>query len=274
MTFSLTWLPDVLKAAGLRVATVPGWEKRGRREMGAVLGVICHHTGDGGNGNMPSLNTLIQGRTGSDPLPGPLAQLGLGRDGTYFVIAAGACNHAGEGHWMGLVNGNGNFIGIEAENHGTETDRWPEKQLDAYHQGVAAILKHVGRGAEFCVGHKEWAKDRPKNKRKPDPHTLKMDEFRAKVAARLNAGVPPLALIPAVEPVPPADGKPRPTLRRGDDNPLVARIQRALGIKPAITRFGPITEAKVREFQRTHGMVPDGIVGPKTWAAFDQAGIL
>ncbi|MFL5384987.1 MAG: N-acetylmuramoyl-L-alanine amidase [Longimicrobiaceae bacterium] len=269
MTFSLTWLPDVLKAAGLRVATVPGWEKRGRREMGAVLGVICHHTGDKGNGNMPSLDTLIQGRS---DLPGPLAQLGLGRDGTYYVIAAGACNHAGEGHWMGLVNGNGNFIGIEAENHGVETDRWPEKQLEAYHQGVAAILKHVGRGAEFCVGHKEWAKDRPKKRRKPDPHTLKMDEFRAKVAARLNAGVPALAPIPGQEPASPAGGPQRPTLRRGDDHALVVTIQRTLGITATSTHFGPITEAKVREFQRKHAMVPDGIVGPKTWMAIDQAG--
>jgi len=28
-----------------------------------------------------------------------------------------------------------------------------------------------------------------------------------------------------------------------------------------------MTEALVREFQRTHGLVPDGIVGPKTWEA-------
>ena len=28
--------------------------------------------------------------------------------------------------------------------------------------------------------------------------------------------------------------------------------------------FGPETEATVRQFQRDHGLVPDGIVGPKT----------
>jgi peptidoglycan hydrolase-like protein with peptidoglycan-binding domain len=265
MPFSLTWLPDVLKAAGLRVATVPGWEKRGRAEMGAVLGVICHHTGDSRNGNMPSLDTLIGGRS---DLPGPLAQLGLARDGTFYVIAAGRCNHAGEGHWMGLVNGNANFIGIEAENKGTKADVWPAVQLEAYYQGVAAILKHVGRGSEFCVGHKEWAKDRKKNK-KDDPHDVDMADFRAKVAVLLNSGLPPLKPIPKQEP-PHDDGRPsRPTLRRGDDHPLAETLQELLGIFPTNTHFGPRTEAAVREFQRAHGMVPDGIVGPKTWLALD-----
>lgn len=31
--------------------------------------------------------------------------------------------------------------------------------------------------------------------------------------------------------------------------------------------FGPITEECVKQFQRTHNLEVDGIVGPKTWAA-------
>ena len=68
MTFSLTWLPDVLKGAGLKVAPVAGFENRGRGDAGQIFGVLCHHTAGPKNGNMPSLNTLINGRTGSDPL--------------------------------------------------------------------------------------------------------------------------------------------------------------------------------------------------------------
>jgi hypothetical protein len=142
MAFSLTWLPKVLQDAGLKVALVEGWETRGSGDMGEVRGVICHHTaGPAGNGNMPSLKTIVNGRS---DLPGPLAQLGLGRDGTFYVIAAGRCNHAGKGVWNGQTSGNTHFIGIEAENQGTHEDfPWPAIQLDAYQRGVAAIFKHL-----------------------------------------------------------------------------------------------------------------------------------
>jgi peptidoglycan hydrolase-like protein with peptidoglycan-binding domain len=35
--------------------------------------------------------------------------------------------------------------------------------------------------------------------------------------------------------------------------------------QPADGVFGPGTEAAVRAFQRTQGLVPDGIIGPKSW---------
>jgi hypothetical protein len=64
---------------------------------------------------LPSLHTVTNARR---DLPGPLAQLCLARDGTYFVVAAGRCNHADRGNWQGFTAGNANFIGIEAENRG------------------------------------------------------------------------------------------------------------------------------------------------------------
>jgi hypothetical protein len=155
MAFSLIWLLQVLQDAGLKVAPVNGWENRGNGDVGKTVGVICHHTAGPRNGNMPSLNTLLQGRP---DLLGPLAQLGIGRDGTFYVIAAGRCNHAGAGSWQGVTTGNSSFIGIEAENTGLSNDTpWPDVQMDAYRRGVAAILKHVGKTADFCAGHKEYA---------------------------------------------------------------------------------------------------------------------
>jgi N-acetyl-anhydromuramyl-L-alanine amidase AmpD len=272
MAHSLIWLPEVLRAAGLKVALVEGWESRGRGDIGAVHGVICHHTAGARAGNMPSLGTLVRGRKASPAtagrpavkaLPGPLAQLGLGRDGTYYVIAAGRCNHAGDGIWQSLMNGNSNFIGIEAENTGLGNDLpWPAIQLDAYHRGVAAILRHVGRGAAFCAGHKEYALP---HGRKPDP-SLHMPTFRSFVEAVLNGTAPAPVLIPAAE----TGGTARPTLRRGATGELVKQVQAKVGVAPdGAGTFGPQTEAAVREFQRRHGLVPDGIVGPKTWAALD-----
>jgi Putative peptidoglycan binding domain/N-acetylmuramoyl-L-alanine amidase len=256
MPHSLIWLPSVLKEAGLKVALEPGWESRGRGDVGEIFGVICHHTAGSRNGNMPSLKLLVNGRP---DLPGPLSQLGLGRDGTFYVIAAGRCNHAGAGLWQGLTNGNANFIGIEAENTGLANDfPWPKVQEEAYHRGVAAILKHIGRNCDFCAGHKEYARPRG---RKPDPG-LDMIGFRSAVDAILSGAAPPPVLIPPVEPGPSG----RPTLRRGDTGEFVRQLQTKLGLTPdAAGTFGPKTEAAVREFQRQHGLVPDGIVGPKTW---------
>ncbi|SEJ43689.1 MULTISPECIES: N-acetylmuramoyl-L-alanine amidase [unclassified Variovorax] len=265
MSFSLTWLPAVLESAGLKVAPVPGWESRGRAEMGRVLGVMCHHTAGPRQGNMPSLRTLIEGRR---DLPGPLSQLGLGRDGTYYIVAAGRCNHAGAGSWQGLTGGNTNFIGIEAENTGLPDNRpWPEVQLDAYRRGVAAILRHAGRTALFCAGHKEYALP---SGRKNDPD-FDMDAFRRAVAAIIDDTAPPPSLIPKAEPQPSA-GQPaaRATLRRGSVDELVKVVQKKCGL-PDDGVFGANTEAAVRRFQNSRGMVPDGIVGPKTWAALDTA---
>jgi len=266
MPFSLTWLPRVLNDAGLKVSLVDGWEERGLGDVGNIFGVMCHHTGvkNPSKLNMPTLKSLRDGRKaepGLDALPGPLAQLGLGRDGTYFVIAAGRAAHAGKGSFKG-VSGNRQFIGIEAENSGSSNDPWPAVQLEAYQRGVAAILKHLGKDESFCCGHKEYAPGR-----KDDP-SLNMNAFRLAVGTFRNGATVP-SLIPAIEPPPPSGGEPRPTIRRPMKNEFVRRLQLKLGLTPDGT-FGPETEATVRAFQREHDLVPDGIVGPKTWRELDK----
>jgi putative chitinase len=55
-------------------------------------------------------------------------------------------------------------------------------------------------------------------------------------------------------------------LKKGDNNENVKLMQEKLGISPAVTNFGPKTEAAVKEFQAKHGLTADGIVGDKTWA--------
>jgi hypothetical protein len=181
MTFALVWLADVLHSAGLTVVEESGWKERGHGDMGFVRGALCHHTAGPLTGNAPSLNTVINGRP---DLAGPLSALLLGRDGTFYVIAAGKSWHAGAGMWQGITSGNSQLIGIEAENTGLPNDPWPPGQMDAYARGCAAILKHIGADSSWCVGHYEWAL--PKG-RKTDP-SFSMTDFRIKVAAHMNSG--------------------------------------------------------------------------------------
>jgi len=255
MAFALTWLPEVLKAAGLKVEVQPGWETRGLGDMGIVRGVMCHHTAGPATGNMPCLGVITNGRP---DLRGPLSQLGLGRDGTYYVIAAGKAQHAGKGKWQGVTTGNTSFIGIEAENRGIPADPWPEVQMDAYRRGVAAILGKIGVGAIMCCGHKEYALPLG---RKSDP-SFDMVDFRAKVAVLLT-GVAPA-------PSPDVGDDARPILRRGAKGAAVKQLQAKLGL-PADGIFGPNTEAKVRAFQQAQGLTADGVVGAKSWTALDAA---
>jgi hypothetical protein len=167
---------------------------------------MCHHSAGPLNGIMPSLGIVTNGRSG---LRGPLAQLCLGRDGTFFVIAAGRANHAGKGNWRDVATGNSSFIGIEAENTGqtagSRSDPWPSVQLDAYHRGGAALLKKIRANELMCCGHKEYVLPAG---RKSDP-TIDMNGFRQKVAAIMTGAAPPPTLIPAVV----AEG--RAALRRG-----------------------------------------------------------
>ena len=47
---------------------------------------------------------------------------------------------------------------------------------------------------------------------------------------------------------------------------MVRALQEKLGLTPLDGVFGALTEVAVRQIQRARGLVPDGIVGPKTWA--------
>lgn len=181
MSFAADWLAYVLRLRGCEVVELAGWQRRGRPgAFGPVRGVLCHHTAGPTTGNAPSLGTIVNGRS---DLPGPLSHLHLARDGTFTVIAAGRCNHAGAGDWEGITSGNTNFIGIEAENAGVISDPWPDVQLEAYARGCAAILHHVGAPVSMCVGHKEYAL--PPG-RKIDP-SFDMLAFRQRVSAYMEA---------------------------------------------------------------------------------------
>jgi peptidoglycan hydrolase-like protein with peptidoglycan-binding domain len=67
------------------------------------------------------------------------------------------------------------------------------------------------------------------------------------------------------------------TLRQGEEGPAVADLQYDLHalnfyeVGEIDGKFGPRTNDGVRRFQEEHNLKVDGIVGPITWAALDEA---
>lgn len=169
----LSNLANVVRRSGLPVVEVEGWRTRGYagRTLVSVETVVCHHTAGPKTGNMPSLNVLTNGRAG---VAGPLAQLGLARDGTVYVIAAGWANHAGAVRDPSF--GNAYSIGIEAEATGVDT--WPEVQMDAYARLVRVLLDAEALSVSRALGHKEICA--PVG-RKIDPN-FDMGAFRTRVS--------------------------------------------------------------------------------------------
>jgi hypothetical protein len=174
------WLAAVLRKAGCRVVEMDGWQTRETRVGFNPQGVVWHHTATGPNVSNLNVRKLL--RDGRSDLSGPLCQLGLERDGTYVVIAAGRANHAG----FGTPWGN-DSIGIEAYNDGVG-EPWPKVQLDAFEDGTAAILTALHLGAPQVKAHREVDPGR-----KIDPTGIDMNQARARIADLLTPKPQPLA---------------------------------------------------------------------------------
>lgn len=178
----LTQLADVARGAGLKVREVDGWRTRGRPGSFAPVGVLWHHTATGPTVRDDVVQRLLV--IGRSDLSGPLAQLGLERDGTVVVIAAGRANHGGVARASGTVgagDANALYIGIEAYNSGVG-EPWPQAQYDAYVRLTAALCQHVtGNSAQTVRGHRETSVTG-----KIDPAGIDMDRARARVAATIE----------------------------------------------------------------------------------------
>lgn len=176
----VTWLPDVLRRAGLTVHEVSGWRSRGADSYGPLRGIICHATA--GSRNSRDADEIRVLLNGSSSAPPPIAQLYLGRNGHFHVVASGLCYHALQG-WGGPLKGYGNdsLLGIEAAND-NRGQPWPAVQVDAYQRGVAAICRHMGWNPDRNVAaHREHQPGA-----KTDPHGIEMGRFRARVRALME----------------------------------------------------------------------------------------
>lgn len=179
------WLADVLRgyrSPPLRVAELPNWQQYGHGDFRDIWGVMIHHTG---NANADAVSI----RNGRPDLPGPLSALHIAQNGVVTVVAAGVSWHAGSGSYPGIPNDMANYhlIGIEcawprdtsitSATQGREL--WPDAQIIAMRDSVAAILNRLGFNSSRVIGHKEWA---GRAQGKWDPGNLDMNWFRGEVA--------------------------------------------------------------------------------------------
>jgi len=190
-------LADVLRAAGLDVEEVDGWQRRARRSGGYRVGpvaIIVHHTAGGPGMDGPGdVNDLAFTSANA-----PVANLYLNRAGRWHVLAAGATNTNGKGGPLGPLpvdEANTRVIGIEAGNNGIG-EPWPTVLQDAYVAGVAALADAYDIPTECVFSHWEWTT------RKIDPagpsrfgtagpnQRWNMDNFRAAVARRRGHAKP------------------------------------------------------------------------------------
>lgn len=226
------WLADVLRAQEpkLKVRELPDWKNYGHGDMRSIWGVIVHHTGNA----REAAESIQRGRP---DLPGPLSQLHIAPDGTVSVVAAGVCWHAGMGSYPGIPTDLANYhtIGIECAwpmdtsiTPATQTnERWPDAQIIAMRDTVAAILNRLGVGSERVIAHKEWA---GRAQGKWDPGNLDMNWFRGEVA-KAQRGVFKPVTPPPLPPAPPPVTSPLDPSKLSDRQ-LLEDIWRALKGKP------------------------------------------
>jgi len=151
----LAALQDYGFRVGSTLILLDGWETRGKAIFNP-RGSVNHHTAGAATGVLPSLNVLVNGRTG---LPGPLCNCALDRLDRLWLIAAGGANHAGLGGWSGL-SGNASVWGLEVEHVGTTAEPVGPAKWDAMHRFHAAVADYSGFSPAQVCQHFEWAPTR------------------------------------------------------------------------------------------------------------------
>lgn len=147
----LTWLASELRAAGLTVVDsgngIDGWQTRARSSGGfpvTPLGVQWHHTA---SQTAPANDIRFQISGSSDS---PIGNMTIMRDGSVWLVCAGAANTAGKGGPLTLSRGtiaadsaNTRSVAIEVANNGVG-EPWPQVQVDAFFAASNAINKRLG----------------------------------------------------------------------------------------------------------------------------------
>ena len=172
MSLYLTELTDWLLGAGLSVIEYPGWQHRARGSggySGNPLCVMWHHTASPESWDgQKDADYIAVGSADTSPI----SNLYIQRDGTVWVIAAGATNTNGKGNAISFSRGtvpqdsmNSYAVGVEMGNDGLG-EVWPQAQIDAMFAVSNAVNQHLGNTPEDVSTHNYYAPSR-----KIDPAT-------------------------------------------------------------------------------------------------------
>lgn len=146
---------DPASGAPGRLVLAPSSQRGRQGSMGSVVGCVRHHTGTPeafrAADDYPTYQIVKEGRAG---LVNSLSAYGLGRWTGLYVFSEFISWHAGAWSWLGITDGNGHFLGIEAEGTGL---RWTPFQREFYPRLCASILSFVGEGPEYMPRHLDGA---------------------------------------------------------------------------------------------------------------------
>lgn len=179
----LTWLPEVLARAGIKVVLTPGWLTRSHGELPEDFDTVWHHDASPPGDSPGALDWMIANWDEAS------APVWVDRAGVWYLVGCGVAWHAGKV----LPGMPGNFDSIAFETDHTTGEAWPAVQLDSMRRGTAAIFVARNRPASSLHFHKTIC-DPPG--RKSDPDGLDLDTERAAVAALMGTVI-------EVKPAPP-----------------------------------------------------------------------
>lgn len=175
----LSWLPDILSDAGLKVSVEPGWDTRGSAVLFSPRVIVDHGTAAKASraNPFPSRRVVTAGRS---DLKGPLCNVLTSYGNRVHVVASGQSNNAGAGGWPAYsASANRHTIGNEMEHDNLSPVPTELKEAMALVDG--AICRHLKWSPERCIAHKEWAP-----RRKIDP-SWDQDGHRARVRGVIGA---------------------------------------------------------------------------------------
>jgi peptidoglycan hydrolase-like protein with peptidoglycan-binding domain len=287
----LTDLADVARRTGYRVIEVgpsrnqqgSQWQSRARGSGGYDSGrpnhVMIHHTASSYlSDGWPDVNFMAFASTVR-----PVSNLYISRDGTIYVIAAGATNTNGAGTDPCGVTAkdsmNRDAIAIEAGNDG-RGEVWPDAQQDCYVKLCRVLCEAYGIGNAQIHSHFEYAPQRKidcagQSRYAEGSAKWNMGLFHSDVAGSSGGGG-------GTPTPPPADDwvtwvmDNQPVLTRGSSGINVKRMQHLLAAAGFMSesnvsnfdgQFGSGTESALNSFKRAAGGAADGRCDSWTWGA-------